>query len=391
MIEDNFKKRTFGLIYLSIVLFSNPVSANFVVSDEIVLFGSESSGTPDIYDCKNDKYCIFLDGEIKEGDYEELKWVILHKQREYYREIHKLFIENVNYTFNNYKSFDAEKTKIMAGFKLFISSPGGDMFEAIKIANLVRELEMSAYVPMGKECKSACFMIFAGAVNRLVTSFKSIGIHSPYFNKEFFRGLSQKEADLLYLKKVEEVYKQLELFNIPKNLIEITKSTPSDQMYFLNANDMKDIYLDSVWRERILANLNGLDFDTALKMGISPAIRNEFQLNAIDEYFNYSGLIEDNTLAFTLKNNSTAHSILGTVLFDAGINPEDMELEEILSQLADKNPETFQMVYSTSLPWHKKIGNLHKVSLLLMDPPDSLIDTYGSKFPLLTLFFTDKF
>ena len=95
-------------------------------------------------------------------------------------------------------------------------------------------------------------------------------------------------------------------------------------------------------------------------------------------------------MASTLKNNSTVNSILGAIVFDAGIDPEDMELEEIWSQLADKNPQAFQMVYSTSLPWHKKIGNLQKVSLLLMDPPDSLIDTYGSKFPLLTLFFTDK-
>jgi hypothetical protein len=63
-------------------------------------------------------------------------------------------------------------------FAFIIDSPGGDLFEAEKIANIVREAEVQVVVPSGSQCSSACFLIFAAAVRRYVAPDALIGVHS---------------------------------------------------------------------------------------------------------------------------------------------------------------------------------------------------------------------
>jgi hypothetical protein len=68
---------------------------------------------------------------------------------------------------------DTESIKGMS-----LDSPGGNIFEAEKIAMLVRRFDLSVVVTVGSECASACFLIFAAAPRRFMGADALIGIHS---------------------------------------------------------------------------------------------------------------------------------------------------------------------------------------------------------------------
>jgi hypothetical protein len=61
---------------------------------------------------------------------------------------------------------------------VIVDSPGGDIFEADKIARFVGEVELGVPVLSGGQCSSACFLIFAAAVRRYMAPDALIGIHS---------------------------------------------------------------------------------------------------------------------------------------------------------------------------------------------------------------------
>lgn len=77
---------------------------------------------------------------------------------------------------------------------LYLNSPGGDVSEAIRIADLVKMLGISvATVPNGKgACASSCFLIYAAALERSASGIDTLraeghkgnlgplGVHRPY-------------------------------------------------------------------------------------------------------------------------------------------------------------------------------------------------------------------
>ena len=62
---------------------------------------------------------------------------------------------------------------------LILNSYGGRLFEAEKIAGIVRKHKLNTYVE--KECVSACTFIFLAGRNRLATPNAKIGFHQPSF------------------------------------------------------------------------------------------------------------------------------------------------------------------------------------------------------------------
>lgn len=370
-----------------LVLVAGFTQAKLVVSDEIVLFSVDPDKAPQIYDCKNKNSCIFLDGEIQEGDFEDIKLSLLAKLRSYYRESHQIFTENINYTFTNHENFDLSQiNNRLPTFKIFINSSGGNLIEAIKLAHFVREFELSVFIPMEKQCISACFFVYSGAVNRLASQKSSLGIHTPYFEKEFFKGLTQKQADELYAKEVKNAYKQLEVFNIPSRFVEIMKKTPSDQIYSLNINDQLDIMLDPIWRERLLANLDNLDYEAALKTGGAQTVAQEFQLRVIDEYF--PGLVEQETLGQVISENAVAQSMLTAVILKTNVDPRELTYDEMMVELANNHPGAFQVFQETTTPWHTKLNTLRNIQMILSSPK-SIESTGMPKMNILSIIFLD--
>ncbi len=63
-----------------------------------------------------------------------------------------------------------------------VSSPGGSIFEAEKMAVTIRSSGVSVVVPPNRVCASACFLLFAAATRRYAFPSSLIGVHSASEN-----------------------------------------------------------------------------------------------------------------------------------------------------------------------------------------------------------------
>ena len=132
---------------------------------------------------------------------------------------------------------------------LYLNSPGGDVTEAIRLAELVKTLGISvAVAPDGNGvCASSCFLIYAAALERNAAGVDTIrkegakgnlgplGVHRPYF-----RNLSggptgaQKQEQLM-----REMRDYLAKSGVSYSLVDKMMSHASNDIYWLNAEDIR--------------------------------------------------------------------------------------------------------------------------------------------------------
>ena len=91
----------------------------------------------------------------------------------------------------DFAKFESEVLQRQNIDPIWLASPGGDMMEAMRIGELVRELKLSVWAPNGllfpvvvnrenAVCASACFYIYAAGVLRRG---EIVGIHRPYLSQ----------------------------------------------------------------------------------------------------------------------------------------------------------------------------------------------------------------
>ena len=155
------------------------------------------------------------------------------------------------------KPGDAEQFASLVGDrplinKLSIDSPGGDLVEAMRIAELVKKLHITVEVAVDGHCVSACFFIFLEGHSRVFSSANAdgtlptkkyvnrrgyVGIHRPY--------LKSPQGDVASTKLQEAVMRKiknhLEGKMISQSLIEEMMSRPSNDIYWLTARDSEKI------------------------------------------------------------------------------------------------------------------------------------------------------
>ncbi|MBI4291292.1 MAG: hypothetical protein HY661_07435 [Betaproteobacteria bacterium] len=172
---------------------------------------------------------VIIRGEIKKGDYERLKSFI--------RPDPQRFLEK----------------------GIALASSGGDIMEAIRIGNLIRSTYQLVFVnPAVGRCASACFLIYVAAVDRNAIVL-SLGIHRPYFSSEEFSRLSLADAEKHQIRLIQKVRSYLEENEVPSYLIEKMFSLSSDEIYWLNGQDLDRLGLRANWWDQILVNRCNLD------------------------------------------------------------------------------------------------------------------------------------
>ena len=73
------------------------------------------------------------------------------------------------------------RDRFLSQNKIILASDGGDVWEAMKIAKLVKSLCTEIIVgPLTGRCVSACFFIFAAAAQREADGDRLIGINRPF-------------------------------------------------------------------------------------------------------------------------------------------------------------------------------------------------------------------
>lgn len=130
---------------------------------------------------------------------------------------------------------------IREGRQISITSPGGSIEEATKIANLIREAYFKVMVI--RECHSACFLIYAAGVSRLPLG--PIGLHNPYYAKEYARSRSATDLERAMITDASRVKQTLTGFGVNQYLIEKMMTQTSKELYMLTQRDIEEIGLHS--------------------------------------------------------------------------------------------------------------------------------------------------
>lgn len=134
---------------------------------------------------------------------------------------------------------------------LYLNSPGGDVREAIRLAELVTALGLTvAVAPNGAgACASSCFLIYVAAVERQAAGADTIrvegtkgnlgplGVHRPYL-RDIANGPSgarEQEEVMIAIRA------HLAKFSVGHSLIDKMMSHASNDIYWLNSEDVRSL------------------------------------------------------------------------------------------------------------------------------------------------------
>jgi hypothetical protein len=148
----------------------------------------------------------------------------------------------------------------LARIIFILSSPGGDVSEALKIGHLVKSLYARVSVgPVTGQCVSACFIIFASAVRRLTNDGMSVGIHRPYVYPDRLRSLSPSAAEALETDALLDAEKYLHDLRVPTSLVEEMFEHASTEVHWLNKREFLELGQRPPWYEELLIARCGFD------------------------------------------------------------------------------------------------------------------------------------
>lgn len=121
-----------------------------------------------------------------------------------------------------------------------LDSPGGNLAEAMKIGQLIRE--NAAFVRVGKDqvCASACVFILIAGVQRTIIPSAKIIIHRPHFEYSEFAELSVLEARKTYERAVLQAKQYFAEMGGDDRLFRLLMQTPSDGLRMLSAREITD-------------------------------------------------------------------------------------------------------------------------------------------------------
>lgn len=151
------------------------------------------------------------------------------------------------------KPKDAEK---LAGYfknsnlpkMLFIDSPGGDLIEALRMADIIRLLHLQVAIPKGRNCLSACFLLYLAGSGRTAAGTTEgirdsrmpvgfVGLHRPYIRSID----STEQSQSAQSNAMKKVSKYLEDQLVPRRLIDMMMSRPSNDIYWLTDEDINEL------------------------------------------------------------------------------------------------------------------------------------------------------
>lgn len=129
-----------------------------------------------------------------------------------------------------------------------LNSKGGDVQEALKVAEIVRRSYPRVFV--NKECSSACVFVFLAGATRFASK-ANLGIHRPTYHASYFSSLSATQAQEKYAELDRHTRKYLEVARFPNDLIERMFTTASTNVYWLTTADIQRIGKMPPWHHEL--------------------------------------------------------------------------------------------------------------------------------------------
>ncbi|MBK3661891.1 ATP-dependent Clp protease proteolytic subunit [Bradyrhizobium diazoefficiens] len=153
---------------------------------------------------KDGKTIILLSGEISEGDADTLKAAI--------------------------KSAN-DVGKLVSGVRL--NSPGGNLLESLKLADVVRFAKVATNVAGNAICASACFLVYAAGATKFANYTAQVGVH----------GASDKQGDETTASNAATVSmaRAAKDLGVPPAIIGRMVVTPPNAMVWLTPQDLQSM------------------------------------------------------------------------------------------------------------------------------------------------------
>ncbi len=127
----------------------------------------------------------------------------------------------------------AVQSKTVASFSwgIELDSPGGSVPAAMELGLLLRKKRAWVIVPSGASCNSACVLVLAGAVERLV--FGKVGIHRPYLEVPK-QDVTPDHVRSLYQATLAEIRDYFREMNVSEQLADAMLRIDPEHVKFLN-------------------------------------------------------------------------------------------------------------------------------------------------------------
>jgi hypothetical protein len=153
---------------------------------------------------------------------------------------------------------DRRERFIEHGGKVVFAIDGGDVTEAVRIGELLREALADAWLPdaASSRCISACFFMFVHAVSRTAVP-DALGMHRPYFEQEALAKASPAAVRARYESLETELRTRMQQLSVPIALV----------VYWLSREDLALLGRRQAWFDDYLAAKCGRP---ALEAGSSP-------------------------------------------------------------------------------------------------------------------------
>ena len=145
-------------------------------------------------------------------------------------------------TAGDYQRFQKLVTQKRA-VRLVLNSKGGNLSEALKIAELANRLSLWTYVGKGDICASACFFIWINGEYRTAKKFEktsevmNIGLHRPYLSNPSTDTTSTDTQQNIQRKTVSYLEERL----VSRRLVDLMMSRASNDVYWITESDYLEL------------------------------------------------------------------------------------------------------------------------------------------------------
>jgi hypothetical protein len=157
----------------------------------------------------------------------------------------------------NFLRDESNFKKISGG--VFLASPGGYVFEAMKIGNLIRDLRLGTDAPSNSpsekghfsfptiaapdlknpanyQCISACFLVYVAGIYRHLAGTGRLGLHQPQLSPKASPLSEEKsEAAKTYVRNWIKSY--LGTMNVPNKYVDLMYSVPANQLRWITQDE----------------------------------------------------------------------------------------------------------------------------------------------------------
>lgn len=145
---------------------------------------------------------VLIQGPIQKGDYAKLIQFVRHP--------------------DNYGRFARS---------VFLDSPGGDVLEAVKIANLLDKSYAATHVASGARCYSACFILWMSGVTRNVSNGATLGVHR--INVKVGEDNIDRQSE--YFTRIARSFENyMHLLGTPRTILDKMNATASADLFVIS-------------------------------------------------------------------------------------------------------------------------------------------------------------